>query len=69
MTRGIFSSGYCCHGNQENGVFALSMATVPKFICLFQKAYEEKHLLRVSAQSNCYFLRKNVAMCPIASRY
>ena len=49
MNRGIFSSGYCCHGNQENGVFAVSMATVLKFICLFQKTNEDKHLLRVSA--------------------
>ena len=69
MNRGIFSSGYCCHRNQENGVFAVSMATVLKFICLFQKANEDKHLLKVSAQSNCYFLRKNVAICPIVPRY
>ena len=67
MNRGIFSSGYCCHGNQENGVFVVFMATVLKFICLFQKANEDK--LRVSGQSNCYFLRKNVAICPIAPRY
>ena len=30
MNRGIFSSGYVCHGNQENTVFAVSIATVVK---------------------------------------
>ena len=29
MNREIFS-GYDCHGNQENGAFVVSMATVPK---------------------------------------
>ena len=28
MKRGIFS--YCCHGSQQTGVFAVSMATVVK---------------------------------------
>ena len=30
MSRGTFSSGYDSHGNQENGVFAVSTATVVK---------------------------------------
>ena len=30
MNRGTFSSGYGCHRSQENGVFAVFMATVVK---------------------------------------
>ena len=30
MNRGNFFSGYGRHGNQENGVFVVSMATVDK---------------------------------------
>ena len=30
MNRENFSSGYGCHGNQENAVFAVFIATVAK---------------------------------------
>ena len=67
MKRGIFSFGNGCHGNQENGVFAVSMATIvkgKKFLCLFQKANVGKYSLRVSFQSNHYF-----TTCPIVPHY
>ena len=53
-------SGYGCHRRQENSVFAVSMATVVK---------GKNYSLRVSAQSNHYFLRKNVATHPIVPDY
>ena len=40
-----------------------------KIICLFQKTIVDKDSVRVSAQSNHYFLRKNVATRPIAPCY
>ena len=64
MNRGLFSSGYGCYGNQENGVFAVSMATAVK-----GKNSCAYFIKLMWTSIPYYFFRKNVATRPIVSHY